>query len=51
MSTLNWDAFGYIYDQKETSAFEDLSYLLFCAEFGNRIGLFRFKIADKLGIN
>jgi len=43
MSTLNWKIFSSKYDQKETSAFEDLSYLLFCAEFGNRIGIFRFK--------
>ena len=43
MSTLNWKIFGLKYDQKETSAFEDLSYLLFCAELENRIGLFRYK--------
>jgi hypothetical protein len=43
MSTLNWKIFEQKYDQKETSAFEDLSYLLFCAELENRIGLFRYK--------
>lgn len=43
MSTLNWNAFKNKYDQKETSAFENLSYLLFCSEFENRIGLFRYK--------
>ncbi len=43
MSILNWKIFSLKYDQKETGAFEDLSYLLFCAELGNRIGLFRYK--------
>jgi hypothetical protein len=43
MSTINWKNFSLKYDQKETTAFEDLSYLLFCAELENRIGLFRYK--------
>lgn len=43
MSTVNWKNFSSKYDQKETTAFEDLSYLLFCAELENRIGLFRYK--------
>ncbi len=41
--SLNWKIFGLKYDKKETWAFEQLSYLLFCAEFNNRIGLFRYK--------
>lgn len=40
---LNWKIFGVKYDKQEQWAFEQLSYLLFCAEFGNRIGLFRYK--------
>lgn len=41
--TMNWKAFSVKNNQKETWAFEQLSYLLFCAEFDNRIGLFRYK--------
>lgn len=40
---MNWKAFGLKYDKRETWAFEQMSYLLFCAEFNNRIGLFRYK--------
>jgi hypothetical protein len=40
---MNWKVFGLKYDKQETWAFEQMSYLLFCAEFKNRIGLFRFK--------
>ena len=40
---LNWKIFGVKYDKQEQWAFEQLSYLLFCAEFENRIGLFRYK--------
>lgn len=40
---MNWKAFGVKYDKRETWAFEQMSYLLFCAEFDNRIGLFRYK--------
>lgn len=40
---MNWKAFGLKYDKRETWAFEKMSYLLFCAEFNNRIGLFRYK--------
>ena len=40
---INWKIFGVKYDKREQWAFEQLSYLLFCAEFGNRIGLFRYK--------
>jgi hypothetical protein len=43
MSILNWKVFGLKFDQKESPAFEDLSYLLFCAELDNRIGIFRYK--------
>ncbi len=40
---MNWKIFGVKYDKQETWAFEQMSYLLFCAEFKNRIGLFRYK--------
>lgn len=40
---MNWKIFGLKYDKHETWAFEQMSYLLFCAEFNNRIGLFRYK--------
>jgi len=40
---MNWKIFGVKFDKQETWAFEQMSYLLFCAEFSNRIGLFRYK--------
>lgn len=40
---MNWKIFGVKYDKRETWAFEKMSYLLFCVEFNNRIGLFRYK--------
>lgn len=40
---MNWKVFDLKYDKRETWAFEQLSYLLFCAELDNRIGLFRYK--------
>ena len=40
---MNWKSFCLKYDKRETWAFEQMSYLLFCAEFNNRIGLFRYK--------
>lgn len=40
---MNWKAFGVKYDKRETWAFEQMSYLLFCAELNNRVGLFRYK--------
>lgn len=40
---MNWKNFELKYDQKEAWAFEQMSYLLFCAEFNNRVGLFRYK--------
>lgn len=40
---MNWKVFGVKYDQRESWAFEQMSYLLFCAEFDNKIGLFRYK--------
>lgn len=45
---MNWKIFGVKYDNQETWAFEKMSYLLFCAEFNNRIGLFRYK--NQIGI-
>ena len=40
---MNWKVFSVKYDKREPWAFEQMSYLLFCAEFDNRIGLFRYK--------
>jgi len=40
---MNWKIFDVKYDKREQWAFEQMSYLLFCAEFNNRIGLFRYK--------
>ncbi len=40
---MNWKVFGLKYDKRETWAFEQLSYLLFCSELDNRVGLFRYK--------
>lgn len=40
---MNWKVFGLKYDKREDWAFEQMSYLLFCAEHNNRIGLFRYK--------
>lgn len=40
---MNWKIFDLKYDKQETWAFEQMAYLLFCAEFNNRIGLFRYK--------
>jgi tRNA A37 threonylcarbamoyladenosine biosynthesis protein TsaE len=40
---MNWKVFDLKYDKREQWAFEQMSYLLFCTEFNNRIGLFRYK--------
>src|SRR5690554_305223 len=40
---MNWKNFESKYNNREQWAFEQLSYLLFCAEFNNRIGQFRYK--------
>lgn len=40
---MNWKVFSLKYENREQWAFEQMSYLLFCAEFDNRIGLFRYK--------
>lgn len=40
---MNWKVFNLKYENREQWAFEQMSYLLFCAEFSNRIGLFRYK--------
>jgi hypothetical protein len=40
---MNWKVFNLKYDKREAWAFEHMSYLLFCLEFNNRIGLFRYK--------
>ncbi len=45
---MNWKFFGVKYENREQWAFEQMSYLLFCAEFNNRIGLFGYK--NQIGI-
>lgn len=40
---MNWNLLSIKYYMRESWAFEQMSYLLFCAEFENRIGLFRYK--------
>jgi hypothetical protein len=40
---INWQIFNLIFNQREQSTFEELSYLLFCAEFDKRLGVFRYK--------
>jgi hypothetical protein len=40
---MNWNIFDLKYDKREQWAFEEMSYLLFCAELNNRTGLFRYK--------
>lgn len=40
---VNWDIFKLKFSGRETSEFERMGMLLFCAETDNRIGLFRFK--------
>lgn len=41
--SINWKAFELKNDKKEQWAFECMSYMLFCAEHNNRVGLFRYK--------
>lgn len=43
MIEINWNQFSAKFSERQTSAFERLSYQLFCAEHENRIGIFRFK--------
>ena len=40
---MNWHNFSVKNPHQEQWAFEQMSYLLFCAEFDNNIGLFRYK--------
>lgn len=40
---INWKNFEIKNENKEQWAFEQMSYLLFCEEHNNRIGLFRYK--------
>lgn len=40
---LNWNIFKVKFDKRESYAFEQMAYLLFCSELGNRTGLFRYK--------
>lgn len=40
---MNWNKFAIKNENKEEWAFEQMSYLLFCSEFDNNIGLFRYK--------
>ena len=43
MDPTNWNLFKAKNNNKESKAFETMCYLLFCAEFDNRIGLFRYR--------
>lgn len=40
---MNWKVFGLKCDKREEWAFEQMSYLLFCAEHNSWIGLFCYK--------
>jgi hypothetical protein len=40
---MNWYVFNLKFDKRQTTAFEELAYLLFCAEFEQKIGVFRYK--------
>ncbi|MDN3689658.1 AVAST type 4 anti-phage nuclease Avs4 [Cyclobacterium jeungdonense] len=43
MKEINWNIFKAKFNGKETSSFESLAYQLFCSEYDNRTGIFRFK--------
>jgi len=43
MTNINWGNFKAKFYEKESKTFESLAYLLFCAEFNIKGGLFRFK--------
>lgn len=40
---MNWNKFAIKNENKEQWAFEQMAYLLFCSEFNNNVGLFRYK--------
>jgi|SRR3989337_1137421 len=43
MTGLNWNIFKTKFHERERTAFESLSYMLFCYEHDIKIGIFRFK--------
>ncbi len=43
MIDLNWHNFKAKFNGRETSVFEQLAYMLFCAEHNIKVGIFRFK--------
>jgi len=43
MIDINWHNFKAKFNDRETKAFEQLAYMLFCAENNIKIGIFRFK--------
>ena len=43
MTEINWNNFKAKFNGKEQKSFERLCYLLFCGEFNQNIGLFRYK--------
>lgn len=43
MQEINWNNFKAKFNGKEAKAFEDLCYYLFCREFGQSAGIFRYK--------
>jgi len=43
MQEINWNNFKAKFNGKEAKTFEHLSYLLFCREFNQSTGIFRYK--------
>ena len=41
-TSVNWKAFEYIYSDNPQRAFENLTYYLFCHEFNQKNGIFRY---------
>lgn len=41
-TSVNWKAFKYKYSDNPQKAFENLTYYLFCHEFNQRNGIFRY---------
>jgi hypothetical protein len=48
MIDINWNLFKAKFNGREEEIFEKLSYMLFCSEHGNKVGIFRFK--NQVGI-
>lgn len=48
MQEINWNNFKAKFNGKEQKSFENLCYILFCREFGQKKGIFRYK--NQVGI-